>query len=314
MNKILVVAFGGNALIDDSGDVSFSHQYQYLTSVINHIVDLKEQGYKILIVHGNGPQVGFSLRRSELAQSEVPILPIDYAVAESQGAIGFMFQKALFSELARRNNATKVISLITQTLVNEADPAFKVPTKPIGGFMSENQALQMQKKFGWSIMEDSGRGWRRVVASPKPIAVLETPIIQDLLAQGTIVIAAGGGGIAVSQDESGTITSLEAVIDKDLTASILASNLNAEYFLIPTGVSQVAINFGQSNQQWLSELTVNEANRLITQNQFGKGSMLPKVEAILSYLEKYPAGQGIITDPASMTKAVKGLAGTKIQG
>lgn len=312
MNKIIVIAFGGNALIDNSGDISFSYQYEYLCRSIKYIADLKEQGWKILIVHGNGPQVGFSLRRSELAKSEIPELPLDYAVAESQGSIGFMFQKALNNEFLRRKSSANIISLVTQTLVDFQDPAFKHPTKPVGSFMSKEEAEVMSEKYHWNIMEDSGRGWRRVVASPRPIKVIETSIIRSLLEKDTIVIAAGGGGIAVSETNDRDIISLEAVIDKDLSASILAVDLQADYFLIPTGVEKVAVNFGKPNQEWLSSLDVKTAEKLIDNQEFGKGSMQPKIEAILAYLKKCPTGNGVITDPPSILKALAGLEGTRI--
>lgn len=314
MAKTVVIAFGGNALIDNSGDTSFPHQYDCLTRTVGHIADLKASGWNVLVVHGNGPQVGFSLQRSELAKAEVCPIPIDYAVAESQGAIGFMFQRALNNEMRLRGMACEIATLVTQTIVDVEDPAFHAPSKPVGSFLSETQAKDMQAQFGWAVMEDVGRGWRRCVASPKPKQVVETAMIQHLLARDAIVIAGGGGGIAVCENADGQLESLEAVIDKDLTAAILASALQADYLLIPTGVPQVAIRFGQPDQQWLDKLDIAQAQALIEQGEFGKGSMQPKVEALLQYVTACPQGCGVITNPPSMLEALAGRSGTRIEG
>lgn len=314
VSKTLVVAFGGNALLDDSGNNSFGYQYEHLSKTIGHIADLYLAGWQVLVVHGNGPQVGFELRRSELARHEVSPVPLDYAVAETQGSIGYMFQRALYNELASRGKTAPVVTMLTQTLVDKNDPAFNTPTKPVGGFMDEATAKQMQNEAGWTVMEDAGRGWRRAVASPKPLRVVETEQIRTMLAQGSIVVAAGGGGIAVCADEQGRLQGLEAVIDKDLTSALLAVDLQAAYLLIPTGVERVAINFGKPDQKWLDSLTIAQARDLMAQDQFGKGSMQPKIEALLKYVQAYPQGQGIITDPASMAKALNGEAGTRLLG
>lgn len=311
--QTLVVAFGGNALLDNSGKQSFHDQYHVLCQAVRHIADVYLAGWQVLIVHGNGPQVGFELRRSELAQPELDPVPLDYAVAQTQGSIGFMFQRALYNELHQRGVAPKIAVLLTQTLVSRQDPAFAAPSKPVGSFMDEATAKHMQQQLGWHIMEDAGRGWRRAVASPKPTRVLETEHIRALLAQDTIVVAAGGGGIAVCEDEQGSLNGVEAVIDKDLTASLLAVDLQAQYLLIPTGVEKVAIDFGQPNQQWLDKLSVSQAQTLLAQGQFGKGSMQPKIEALLQYVATYPQGHGIITHPSLMAQALAGQAGTHLQ-
>lgn len=312
-NKTLVVAFGGNALLDDSGNQSFDYQYQIVCQAVKQIADLYLAGWKVLVVHGNGPQVGFELRRSELARHEVSPVPLDYAVAETQGSIGYMFQRALYNELAKRDIAAKVVVLLTQTIVDSQDAAFANPSKPVGSFMDEQTAKQMQQEAGWAVMEDAGRGWRRAVASPKPIRVVETEQIRAMLEQGSIVVAAGGGGMAVSEDRSGCLKGLEAVIDKDLTASLLAVDLQAQYLLIPTGVEKVAIYFGKPEQQWLDTLSPEKAHEFMTQGQFGKGSMQPKIEALLKYIEAYPQGRGIITSPNSIAKALAGETGTHIR-
>lgn len=309
MNKTIVLAFGGNALIEGDKN-SFPEQYTHLTQTIEYIAGLFLEGYRVLVVHGNGPQVGFTLRRSELAQHEVDPIPLDYAVAESQGAIGFMFQRALHNVLKERGKTARIATLVTQTCVDMNDPAFKNPSKPVGGFMSAEQAKKMQETLGWSIMEDAGRGWRRCVASPKPVSIVESELIGQLLDDGVLVIAGGGGGIAVSEQEDGSLAGVEAVIDKDLTAAILASDLHADVFIIPTGVPQVAIHYGKPNQQWLNELSITEAQGLIDTDEFGKGSMQPKVEAVLSYLAACPEGRGIITNPPSIQDALRKKAGT----
>lgn len=309
MRKTLVLAFGGNALIEQNQD-SFSQQYNHLSKTIEYIANLYLENYQLLIVHGNGPQVGFTLRRSELAQHEIKPIPLDYAVAESQGSIGFMFQRALHNALVARHQNARIATLITQTCVNPNDPAFSNPSKPVGGFMSAEEAKKMQDNLDWSVMEDSGRGWRRCVASPKPISVVESKLIAQLLDDNVIVIAGGGGGIAVSQQEDNRFIGVEAVIDKDLTAAILAADLCADVFLIPTGVPKVAIRFGKADQQWLDEVSIQQANKFIADNELGKGSMQPKVEAILSYLSKCPNGRGIITNPTSIQSALRKEAGT----
>ncbi|MBV7434078.1 carbamate kinase [Cardiobacteriaceae bacterium TAE3-ERU3] len=314
MVKTVVVAFGGNALINDSGKTAFPHQYDHLTQTVGHIVDLKEAGWNVVVVHGNGPQVGFSLQRSEIAKSEVSPLPLDYAVAESQGSIGFMFQRALNNEIIRRGLNLQVATVVTEALVKEDDVAFSQPSKPVGGFMNKEEAQKVQKELGWSVMEDAGRGWRRCVASPRPIRILEQDIIHQLIDNGAIVIAGGGGGIAVCEDEHGNLQSLEAVIDKDLTAALIAVELRADCLLIPTGVPKVAIHFGQPNQQWLDTLTLEQAQELIDRDELGKGSMQPKVEALMQYVAACPSGCGVITDPPSMLEALAGKNGTRLQG
>ncbi|MDD0824288.1 carbamate kinase [Mannheimia sp. AT1] len=314
MDKLLVVAFGGNALISDPHRTDFNHQYECLSQSVDNILSLQELGWKILIVHGNGPQVGFSLQRSEIAKKEVSPISIDYAVAESQGSIGFMFQRAIYNELKKRNLDFQVATLITQTLVDRNDPAFLVPSKPVGCFMTEKQAKEKELALGWSVMEDSGRGFRRTVASPEPKKVLETSIIKSLLERHSIVIAGGGGGIAVCEDSQGYLSGVEAVIDKDLTAALLAIELNARYLLISTGVPKVAINFGKPNQQWLDKLSKSDAQDLIDKGEFGEGSMLPKIEALLKYISVCPKGCGIITTPALMMDALLSKNGTRIEG
>lgn len=310
---LAVVAFGGNALIDDNDHCSIRDQYHTVENNVGYLVDLIERGWDLVITHGNGPQVGFILRRSELAEHEVAPVPVDYAVGDTQGAIGYMFQKALTNELNRRAIARPVVSLVTQTCVDANDDAFVKPNKPIGSFMTQEVAQQCADNLGWSIMEDSGRGWRRCVASPKPLEIVELPSIENLIASGTLVIACGGGGIPVERDLQGNLIGVEAVIDKDVASALLAEKLQADMLIIPTGVEKVAINFGQPNQQWLDGLTPVEAKRLCDDGQFGEGSMKPKVEALLQFVAANPNGAGLITQANTLLQALDGNTGTWIR-
>lgn len=310
---LAVVAFGGNALVDDNDHCSIRDQYRTVENNVGYLVDLIERGWDLVITHGNGPQVGFILRRSELAEHEVAPVPVDYAVGDTQGAIGYMFQKALTNELNRRAIARPVVSLVTQTCVDASDEAFVKPNKPIGSFMTQEVAQQCADNLGWSIMEDSGRGWRRCVASPKPLEIVELPSIENLIASGTLVIACGGGGIPVERDLQGNLIGVEAVIDKDVASALLAEKLQADMLIIPTGVEKVAINFGQPNQQWLDGLTPVEAKRLCDDGQFGEGSMKPKVEALLQFVAANPNGSGLITQANTLLQALDGNTGTWIR-
>lgn len=317
MSKPLaVVAVGGNALITSDDKNSIADQYQAVMESVRHITDMIEAGWDLVITHGNGPQVGFILRRSELAAEEVSPVPLDYAVGDTQGAIGYMFQKALHNELQRRGIQRPVVTLVTQTEVSADDPAFQNPSKPVGAFFDQQTALERQQKLGWTMMEDAGRGWRRTVPSPEPLAIIEREVISQLLAQGCIVIACGGGGIPVVKDEHQQLQGIEAVIDKDLASALLAEQLGADLLLIPTGVEQVAINFGTPQQQWLDQLSIEQANELIQQGQFGAGSMQPKVEAILRFVihskQQGKNGQGLITSPQAIKAALEHQTGTWI--
>lgn len=317
MNKHLaVVAVGGNALITHEEKNSIPDQYRAVEQSVISIVDMIEAGWDVVLTHGNGPQVGFILRRSELAASEVAPVPLDYAVGDTQGAIGYMFQKALHNQLAIRGINKPVVAIVTQTLVDASDPAFNAPSKPVGAFLDHATALQRQHTLGWTIAEDAGRGWRRTVASPLPKEIVELATIKNLLAQGCIVIACGGGGIPVIRDANQQISGIEAVIDKDLASALLAEQLTADLLLIPTGVDQVAINFGTPNQRWLNELDLEQAEQLIAQGQFGAGSMQPKVEAITQFIRQSAVhgktARGLITRPESIKLALQHQTGTWI--
>jgi carbamate kinase len=312
MSKIAVVAFGGNALVTDAEHDSIPEQYKTVCRTVSHLVDLIEQGWRLVVSHGNGPQVGFILRRSEISESEVDPIPVDYAVADTQGAIGYMFVKALTNELHRRGLARPVVAIVTQSVVDPADEAFKNPTKPIGSFLNEATARARQKALGWTIMEDAGRGWRRTVPSPRPTRILETETIRTLLDNGAIVVAAGGGGIPVAVQADGSVVGLEAVVDKDLASGLLAHELGADMLLIPTGVARVAIRFGKPDQKWLDTLTVEEARTLIAAGEFGAGSMEPKVAAVADFVACTPGAVGVIGSPDEMRAIIEGKSGTRI--
>jgi carbamate kinase len=312
--KIAVVAIGGNSLIKDSKHQTVEDQYQAAKETTYHIADMIEAGWDVAIGHGNGPQVGFILRRSEIAARVEGMheVPLDVCGADSQGAIGYALQQTLQNELYRRGIKKNVATVITQVLVDQADPAIQKPSKPIGGFMEEAEAKRREKEMGWSVVEDAGRGWRRVVASPLPKEVVELETVRTLLAAGVVVITVGGGGIPVIEREHGEYVGTAAVIDKDYASSLLAREINADLFLISTAVEKVAINFGKPDQKWLDRMTLAEARQYLAEGtHFAKGSMAPKIQAIIWYLE---AGgkQAIITNPENIGRALRGETGTLI--
>jgi carbamate kinase len=276
-----------------------------------HIADMIAEGWNVVITHGNGPQVGFILRRSELSAHELHEVPLDYCGADTQGSIGYMFQQALYNEFVRRKMQKSAVTVVTQTIVDRNDPAFQNPTKPIGSFMDEEQAKMRMEKDGWTVVEDAGRGWRRVVPSPIPLRIVEADAINALIDKGFVVIGVGGGGIPVIETPEGELVGVEAVIDKDFGAAILASMLKADLFLISTAVEKVAINFNKPNQQWLDQMTAAEARQYIAEGHFAKGSMLPKIQAILKYLDN-GGKRALITDPAHIKDALNGKTGTWI--
>ena len=312
VKRIAVVAFGGNALVTDAEHDSIPQQYDTVARTVPHLVDMIELGWRLVVSHGNGPQVGFILRRSEIAQSEVDPIPVDYAVADTQGAIGYMFVKGLTNELARRGINMPVVAVVTQSVVSRDDPAFANPTKPIGPFLDEAKAKEMAGRLGWTVMEDSGRGWRRTVPSPHPLKILETGVIQTLLDAGAVVVAAGGGGIPVAVEPDGSLVGVEAVVDKDLASGLLAHDLGADMLLIPTGVSRVAIHFGTPEERWLEKITVDEARAFIAAGEFGVGSMEPKVAAVADFVASTPGAVGVIGAPDELRAILEGTSGTRI--
>jgi carbamate kinase len=242
----------------------------------------------------------------------VPEVPIDYADADTQGAIGYMFQRALYNEFHARGLQRKVATIVTQVLIDPNDPAFKDPGKPVGGYMDEDVAHSLAADFGWSVAEDAGRGWRRVVASPQPRRIVELDVIEAMIDLGHIVVACGGGGIPVREDAQGQLQGVEAVIDKDHASSLLARDLHAELFVISTGVEKVALNFGQPNERWLERVTLAELRGYVGEGHFAKGSMAPKIDAVVAYLESSPGGRAIITNPPNLGRALAGKAGTHV--
>ncbi len=306
-----VVAVGGNSLIVDDQHQSIPDQVKAATTTSHYVADMVEAGWTVVLTHGNGPQVGFILRRSGIAKGVVPEVPVDYADADTQGAIGYMFQRALYNEFQRRKLKRKVVAVVTQVLVDPGDPAFRSPTKPIGAHMTEDVAKSLADDLGWVVREDAGRGWRRVVASPMPQQIIEHDIIEALIDLGYIVIACGGGGIPVLRDAQGDLQGLEAVIDKDFASSLLARDLGAELFVVSTGVEKVAIDFGKPTQRWLERITLAEARKYLADGQFPKGSMGPKIEAINSFLEG-GGTRAMITNPPNLGRALSGATGTHI--
>jgi len=312
-HPLAVVAVGGNALIRDSAHTSLPDQYDAVCATVAHVAEMAAAGWNVVLTHGNGPQVGFILRRSEIADKEVPTVPVVYAVGDTQGAIGFMFQNAMGNELKRRRIDRPVITLVTQTLVDRDDPAFKHPDKPIGSFLTEDVARHFERTLGWTIMQDSNRGWRRTIASPQPLRIIESPIIASLARSGAMVIACGGGGIAVREGEDGMLEGVEAVVDKDRASALLAIEMGADLFMIPTGVERVAIRFGQPDQQWLDVLSVEQAQGYVDAGEFGAGSMQPKIEALLAFVRARPGARGIVTNTENIARALRGESGTRIE-
>ena len=308
---LAVVAVGGNALIKDKAHQTVQDQYEAAVETMGHIVGMIEMGWDVVVTHGNGPQVGFILRRSELASHELHEVPLDYCGADTQGAIGYMFQQILHNQFLAKSMDKNAVTVVTQTIVDREDPAFKNPTKPIGSFMEEAQAREKIKTEGWTMVEDAGRGWRRVVPSPIPQRIVEADAIQSLIRAGFVVVAVGGGGIPVIETPDGNLVGVEAVIDKDFGSSILASMINADLFLISTAVEKVAINFNKPDQKWLDKLTTSEAKQYIEEGHFAKGSMLPKIQAILKFME-LGGRQALITDPEHIMEALQGKTGTWI--
>ncbi len=307
-----VVAIGGNSLVTDANHVTVQDQYEAAKTTALHIARMIADGWDVAISHGNGPQVGFILRRSEIASHELHEVPLDVCGADTQGAIGYALQQNLQNHLLDLGIDKHVVTVVTQVEVDAADPAFADPSKPIGSFMDEAAATRRRDEEGWSVREDAGRGWRRVVASPLPKQIVEEPTIAALLEAGTVVVAVGGGGIPVVAGDDGHLKGTAAVIDKDRASSLLASNIEADLLLISTAVEKVALDFGTPQQREIDEMSAAEAAGYLAEGvHFAAGSMAPKVEAAIAYLE---AGgtRVIITDPANISRAVNGETGTHI--
>jgi len=311
--KVAVVAIGGNSLIKSKQLQTVQDQYKAAQETSTHLVDMIEAGWDIAVGHGNGPQVGFILRRSEIAHKAEGMheVPLDVCGADSQGAIGYSLQQTIHNELKKRGIDKTAATVITQVRVDANDPAFQAPAKPIGTFMEEDEAMQKKEELGWNVVEDAGRGWRRVVASPIPVEIMELEAIKALIDSGTITITVGGGGIPVIESEGGVIGTA-AVIDKDFASAFLANEINADLLLISTAVEKVSLNFGKPDQVDLDQITVAEAKKYLDEGtHFAKGSMEPKIRAIVKFLEQGGA-EAIVTNPENIGRALKGETGTRI--
>ncbi len=311
--KVAVVAIGGNSLIKSKDHQTVEDQYQAAKETAKHLVDMIEQGWDIAIGHGNGPQVGFILRRSEIAARVEGMheLPLDVCGADSQGAIGYALQQNIQNDLRKRGIDKGAATVITQVRVDPDDPAFQEPSKPIGSFMEEDEAQRRQREDGWDVVEDAGRGWRRVVPSPLPQEIMELEAVKALIDMGTITITVGGGGIPVIRDGD-EVRGTAAVIDKDFASGLLANEINADLYLISTAVEKVALNFGKPDQEWIDTMTVAEAKRYLEEGtHFAKGSMEPKIKAIVRFLES-GGKKAIVTNPENIGRALKGETGTHI--
>jgi carbamate kinase len=309
--KTIVIAIGGNSLIKDAQHMSVPDQYAAVVETARHITDLLERRYRIVITHGNGPQVGFILLRSEHSRGLLHQVPLDSIVADTQGALGYQIQQALQNEFRRRGLKKSVATVVTQTLVDRNDPAFAKPSKPIGQFYTRAEAEDRMRLEKWAMAEEAGRGWRRVVASPKPLRIIESEVVRHLVKDGYVVIAAGGGGIPVAADEQGVLGGVCAVIDKDLASAVLAQEIQADLLVISTGVEKVCLDFGKPGQRPINSMTRAEARRYAAEGHFHSGSMLPKVEACIQFLDN-GGSEALITCPESLSAALEGKTGTRI--
>jgi carbamate kinase len=308
--QVAVIAIGGNSLIKDKAHATVQDQYDAADETTAHIAKMINSGWTVAIAHGNGPQVGFILRRSELAAHELHEVPLDVCGADSQGAIGYSLQQTLQNHLKDLGLDTPVATVVTQVQVSADDPAFQSPSKPIGTFMDESQAMKRRDNDGWDVVEDAGRGWRRVVASPLPERIVEEEAVKALIDAGIIVITVGGGGIPVVANESGDLKGVPAVIDKDFASALLANQIGAELFIVSTAVEKCALNFGQPNEQWVDHMSLAEAKQYLAEGtHFAKGSMAPKIQAIIKFLER-GGRRAIVTDPENLERALNGDTGT----
>ncbi|MBL7183034.1 MAG: carbamate kinase [Anaerolineae bacterium] len=311
MAKVAVVAIGGNSLIKDKDHRTVPDQFESTREACVHIAGMIEQGWDVVITHGNGPQVGFILLRSELASDVLHTVPLDSCGADTQGAIGYMIQQSLYNEFDKRGMKKRAATVVTQVVVGKDDPAFQNPSKPIGAFYGEEEAKRLGAERGWIVKDDAGRGWRRVVPSPIPLEIVERDAIKVLLDAGFVVIGVGGGGIPVVREEDGSLGGGEAVIDKDYASGLLASSIQADLLLISTAVDKVALNFGQPGQRWLDKMTLAEAERYLAEGHFAPGSMEPKIRASIKFL-KEGGREALITSPENIERALAGETGTRI--
>jgi len=308
---LVVIAIGGNSLIKDREHMDVLDQYRAAGETSEHIASIVTRGYRVVVTHGNGPQVGFVLLRSELAKDVLHQVPLANCVADTQGSIGMQIAQSLQNEFLRQGLQQQVVAIVTQVVVDPADPSFEHPTKPIGPFMTEAEARQHAAEDGWVITEDAGRGWRRVVPSPAPLEIVELPTIRTLLGEGTLVVAAGGGGIPVVYKPDGSLRPRPAVIDKDASSCLLACELGASTFIISTDVDKVALHYGTAEQREVDHMTAAECRRYLDEGHFAVGSMRPKIESALTFLEN-GGKEVIITQPHHLDGALHGIYGTHI--
>jgi carbamate kinase len=307
-----VIAIGGNSLITDAEHKSVADQYEAAGETGHHIAGLIANGWDVAVTHGNGPQVGFILRRSELSSHELHEVPLDVCGADTQGAIGYALQQNLRNDFVAKGVQKSVATVVTQVEVDSNDPAFANPSKPIGSFMEEAEAFRRRDEDGWDVMEDAGRGWRRVVASPHPKRVIELDVVKQLLDAGVVVITVGGGGIPVISDEDGNLVGVAAVIDKDLASALLAELIDADLLIISTAVEKVALNYGTPEERWVDEFTLAELKQYLEEGvHFAEGSMAPKMRAVVQFLEN-GGKQALITDPQNIERAMAHETGTWI--
>ena len=313
MDRRAVIAIGGNALILEGQRGTIEEQYHNACETAQHIAVLVANGWGVVVTHGNGPQVGFILLRSELVPENAPVprLSLEMSVADSQGGIGHILGQALLNELAARGLPDRVVCVLTHVVVDPEDPAFQRPTKPIGPFYTKEEADDRAVRNGWTMIEDAGRGYRRVVASPKPLRIVENDQIRTLVDAGFVVIAVGGGGVAVVETERGHYRGVEAVIDKDRASALLAASLQVPLLILSTGVERVAVHFRQPDERWLDRVTVSEAKQYLEEGEFPRGSMGPKVEAAIRFLE-HGGEEVLITTPAALERAIAGETGTRV--
>jgi len=304
---------GGHAFIKPGEKGTPRQQQTNARHICKQIMTLVERDYNIVVTHGNGPQVGNLLLKDEAAGHTVPRSRLDVLVAQTEGSLGYYLQLALLNELRSRSIRRYVVTVVTQVLVDEDDPAFQSPSKPIGPFMTEAEAIRHRDELGWIVGEDAARGWRRLVPSPRPVKVIQSQMVQEAAAEGHIVVAGGGGGIPIIKAENGDYQGIEAVIDKDLTSSVLANDLSADLLIILTAVDRVYLNYATDNEIPLGAVTLSEAERYVTQGHFPRGSMGPKVKAIVRYLEN-GGKRGLITDAETLHKALDGNGGTHFVG
>jgi len=313
--KSAVVAIGGNALIGAGERGTIDQEFAHARVIARDVAGMVARGWRVVLTHGNGPQVGFILHRSALTAALAPELPglaLDYGVAETQGGLGYVLGNSLGNALRRLGRPEKVVTVLTQTVVAADDPAFRRPTKPIGSFYSREEGSRLSQRYGWRMAEDSGRGYRRVVASPRPLRIVEAPAIASLLRQGFLVIAAGGGGVPVVEKVPGQLRGVEAVIDKDLASALLALELGAELLVLCTQIERVAINFGRPDLRFLDNLTLPEAEGYLAQGQFPAGSMGPKVQAAIEFL-RGGGKEALITATDRLAEALAGGTGTRLR-